>query len=307
MENFMTAANTEGLDLVALEAVRPVASEYGIPTAQLKPCIAFLLDGNLPGGVASHKAAFTIAIELRRLEWTQEHVRVTLKHWAHKVDFRVSEINGTLRSAFAKKPSGEWKYHPPGLKKTKGVYAETLKPICDELGCPANCPAMATKYVGPAKETFEKFTELGWPSCLKKRRWRSEVEVYEAICRREKQLRLAPGVELFVTYEQLSELAVVHKTTVGKALTRLAELELISFEAGSGSGPHARDRKASKVARIVPIPLPPGSPMGALREGGQRQPHIGSRSLHPTAVPREYLSWSARSAFEPARPSEDSQ
>ena len=94
----------------------------------------------------------------------------------------------------------------------------------------------------------------------KKHRWRSAVDVYEGICRREKQLGLVPGVELFTTYEQLAGLGEVHKTTVGKALRRLAALGLITFVLGSGSGRTPRDRVASRVGRVVPIPTPPGSP-----------------------------------------------
>jgi hypothetical protein len=150
---------------------------------------------------------------------------------------------------------------------------------------------MAGKFVGPVKETFERFSELGWLGYLKKRRWRSVVDVYEAICRREKQLRLAPGVELRTTYDQLAGLAGVHKTTVGDALRRLAELNLIVFEAGSGSGPHARDRVASKVVRVVPIPSPPGSPIRAIQEGGDRRPSIGRPSHRTRRTPRTSVSW----------------
>lgn len=52
-----------GLD--ALEAVRRAAIEYCLPSAELKPCVALLLDGEVVGD--RHKCAFTIAIELRRM------------------------------------------------------------------------------------------------------------------------------------------------------------------------------------------------------------------------------------------------
>lgn len=233
----MTAANKGALDLVALEAVRSVAEEYGIATGQLKPCIAYLLDGNQPAA-PGHEVAFTIAIELRRLDWSEDKVAEALAHWAKKIGCAVSDTQRALKSAFAKKSNGEPRYHPPGLRKKEGgIYSRTLKPVCDDVGCPANCPAMATRFSGPVQETFEKFTQLGWDAYLKKNRWRSAIDVYEAVCRREKQLQLAPGVELFTTYEQLAELAGVNKTTVGDALRRLAGLGLVAFEAGSGSGP----------------------------------------------------------------------
>ncbi len=282
-------------DVVALEAVRLVAREYGVPTGQLKPCVAFLLDGNL-GGAARHNAAFTIAIELRRLGLEEPRVAEALSRWSRKVGYRPSDAKRALRSAFEKTPDGKWRYFPPGLHKRSRVYAETLKPTCDAIGCPANCPAMAGKFAGPVKETFERFSDLGWPGYLKKHRWRSAVDVYEGICRREKQLGLVPGVELFTTYEQLAGLGEVHKTTVGKALRRLAALGLITFDPGSGSGPHSRDRVASRVGRVVPIPTPPGSPIRAIEEGGGRPPSIGRRNLR--AQPRHFESWGGPTAAE---------
>ncbi|MGI8708459.1 MAG: hypothetical protein ACR2LG_09700 [Actinomycetota bacterium] len=299
----MTAASIGPLDLVALEAVRSVAAEYGIPTGQVKPCVAYLLDGNQPAA-PQHEVAFTIAIELRRLDWSEDKVGEALAHWAKKIGYPISDTRRALKSAFTKKPNGEHRYHPPGLhKKTGSVYSRTLKPACDEVGCPANCPAMASRFSGQVEETFEKFTQLGWPAYLKKNRWRSAIDVYEAICRREKQLKFAPGVELFTTYEQLAELAGVNKTTVGDALRRLTELSLITFQAGSGSGPHSRDRVASKVRRVIPIPSPPGSPIRAIREGGERQPHIGGRSLRTKAPSRYYQSWGGLTSREPDAPS----
>ena len=84
----MSARGTS-CDLVALEAVRRVAAEYGIPTGRLKPCIAYLLDGNL-SAADRHKVAFTIAIELRGLGWSEERVAQALERWARKIDYRLS-------------------------------------------------------------------------------------------------------------------------------------------------------------------------------------------------------------------------
>lgn len=97
----MTAANKGALDLVALEAVRSVAAEYGIPTGQVKPCIAYLLDGNLPAA-GRHEVAFTIAIELRRLDWSEDKVGEALAHWAQKIGYRVSDTRSALKGAFRK-------------------------------------------------------------------------------------------------------------------------------------------------------------------------------------------------------------
>ena len=278
------------LDVLALEAVRVVSKKLGIASADLKPCIAYHLAGH-EALASQHKVLFTLAIELRRLGWTAERVEAVLAELVNRSGGRLSAAKGAVRSAFRKKPDGEWRYHPPGLHKQGAVYAEVLKPICDELGCPANCPAFAGKYQGPVSETFERFQEIGWETLLKKKRQRAAIDVYQAICRREKQLKLAPGAEILTSYRRLAELAGIHATTAGDGLRRLETLGLITFVAGSGSGPHARDRIPSKVRRVVPIPPPPGSPIGAIRAGRHSRPHIGRRKPRQPGNARHFQSW----------------
>jgi DNA-binding transcriptional ArsR family regulator len=268
-----------GPSMPALEAVRSVAAECGIPTGDLKPCIAYLLDGNLTA--RERDCAFTLAIELRRLGYSREQVQARLERWARTIGWKTRNVDGAVKSAFLTKPDGGWRYQPPGVKhKPGGTYDRVLGPVCRDVGCPANCPAFSGKFVGQVPETLDRFERLGWPRWLKKRRWHSTVDVYSAICRREKQIGLAPGVELRTTYRQLAELADVDHTTVGDALRRLAELGLVEFTPGSGDGPHARNRVASRVRRVVPIPDPPkpGHPLPACTTGGQRRPDIGGPS-----------------------------
>ncbi len=263
------------MQMVALEAVNLVAEEYGIPTGDLKPCIAYVLDGNTTASLRN--CAFTLAIELRRLGRDASDVQKLLERWAKKVGFKQREVSGAVKSGFAKSSSGTWRYHPPGLqKKPGGRYAEVLGDVCAEVGCPANCPAFSKKYQGPVKETYERFELRGWAGYLRRRRFRSDIDVYRAICRSEIRLQLAPGAQILTTYRQLAELAEVHYTTVGDALTRLHQLGLIEFKAGSGDGPHARNRVASRVRRVVPIPRAPSELPSTfpLTTGSGRQPQI---------------------------------
>src|SRR5262249_20550785 len=159
----------------------------------------------------------------RRLGRSEEESEEVLAGWATKVGVRTATIRRAVRSAFGKKPNGDWRYHAPGLRKEGQVYRDVLQPICEVVGCPANCPAFAGKYQGPVRETFERFQALGWSALLKRQRQRAAIDVYEAICRREKQLRLAPGAELLTSYRLLAKLAGVHATTAGDALRRLDE------------------------------------------------------------------------------------
>jgi hypothetical protein len=261
-------------DVAALEAVRLVADEYGIPTGDLKTCIAYLLDGNLTGD--RHKCAFTIAIELRRLGWEPAAVEAALARWAKKIGYRVRDAQRAVKNAFLKKPDGQFKYYPPGLRKS-GVYKQVLEPVCSEVGCPANCPAFAGKYQGFPRETFARFEELGWPSHLKNIRQFRAIDTYRAICQREQQLQLAPGVELLTTYKQLAEIGGLHYTTVGNTLRKLDQLGLIHFEPGSGDGPHAKNRVPSRIRRVIPIPRLPSSEesRAAITTDRQSRPEIG--------------------------------
>jgi hypothetical protein len=268
------------LDVVALEAIRPVVAEYGLPSSEMKPCIAYHLVGNLPLLIDRHKIAFTLAMELRRVGLEQEQVERHLARWANKIDYPQRQAQRAAKSAFMKRSDGGWRWHPPGLKKRPGtIYYETLGPICEAVSCPANCPAFAGKYQGPVRETFERFEQRGWPLHLRRRRMRAAIDVYRSLCQREKQLGLAAGVELLLSYDKQAVLAGCHRTTVGKALRQLAAEGLVLFEPGSGSGPSARDRKPSRVRRVVPIPLAPGSGSSnsAIQAGRGTRPDIGSR------------------------------
>jgi hypothetical protein len=274
--------------MAALESVRCVAAEYGLQPGDLKPCIAYHLDGKEPF-CDRHKIAFAIAIELRRIGRTPKETEAALAVWASKIGYPVRHAQRAVKSAFAKTSTGKWRYHPPGLDKRPGTgYFETLQPICAAVGCPALCPAFAGKYKGPVSETFQRFEQLGWPLYLRRKRWRAAIEVYRGICTREKQLGLAPGVGMLLPYNVLAEITGLHKTTVGPQYRRLEAEGLIQFEPGGGSGPYARDRKPSKVRRVVPIPASPGAAevKAAIRTGRGTRPDIGRRRRPGTALDR---------------------
>src|SRR5205823_3351955 len=99
-----------------LEAVPHVAAEYGFNSGDLKPCIACILDGNL-GGAARHDACFVVAMECRRLDQDEAHIRKVLRRLARKIGYSEQQALRAVKSALAKTSDGEYKYHPPGLKK----------------------------------------------------------------------------------------------------------------------------------------------------------------------------------------------
>lgn len=239
-----------------LEAVRHYTELYGLPSGELKSCIACLLDGNL-GAAGRHEAAFCIAIELRRMGLGRQRAESVIARWARSIDYAPNNAARAIKSAYAKNGRGEWHYRPPGLAKRGPRYQQVLQPLCEHLDCPRGCLPFSSLYRGQKGEDFIRFDERGWTLHLSRSRQRAAIDVYRAICNLEKARGFAEGSWMFTHYRQLAERAHVNPKTVGRALRRLSELELLEFEVGGGSGPHSNDRWASRVRRVVPIPRPP--------------------------------------------------
>lgn len=237
--------------LVALEAIRRVRDGFGIPCE--KPCVALLLEGEQGLTAARHQVAFTIAAELRRLGLDQADATAVLERWARQVGWEPRKATRTVASAYERKPNGEWRYRPPGLAKNSTTYAAVLQPLCDQVGCPSHCPAFSREYQGDRAQDYVRFRELRWPAWWAKKRRHAAVSVYEAICSRERQLELAPGTWLWVTHQQLADLAAVEKKTVRLRLPDLAAAGLVEYVPGSGA---KGERRASRLRRVVPIPSP---------------------------------------------------
>jgi hypothetical protein len=256
-------------DVAALESLVRARREY-TPLPVDKPCIGVLLDGYL--GDERHKAAFLLALEWRRLGVNQRDATRALKRWAKTIDYNAPRAaEKAVRSAYAKLPNGQWRYHPPGLKK-KGISGYLLQPTCESVGCPQNCPAFSGVY-GAGPEDYARFCRLGWPEFLRGKRRYAAIEVYQAVCRIEQDRNFRSGAELRVTHHQLAEAAAVDRKTVSRCLLLLAgEYSLITYEAGSGSGPNSKDRQASKVKRLLPVPSPP---IAAITTGGVTPTYIG--------------------------------
>ena len=258
--------------LRALEAVPLVAAEYGLPASKLKPCIAVVLDGNI-GGASRHRCAFTLAMELLcNVKLTPEQTARVLKRWCRKVGY-------SERSALRAIPSAQsGKYRPPGLRKSP-LYAEVLQATCDEVGCPALCTPFASVYQGPKGETWSKFERLGWGRYLIRHRHAAARDYYRALCLLEQERGLACGARLIASYRQIADRAERDYSHVGQNLDVLVAFGLVLFEPGSGSGPRARDRRASIVSRVMPIPPRPRNQpriKGAIKKGRLPTPDIGS-------------------------------
>jgi hypothetical protein len=215
--------------------------------------VAVLLDGYVD---ERHKAAYLIAIEWRRLGVSREDALAGLKRWAKAVGItKTRELEGTIRGVWSKHSNGQYRWHPPGLK-SKGKWGYMLQPTCDLVGCPQNCPAFSSVY-GAGAEDFKRFCKLGWPEYMEGRRLYIAPKVYRAICVIEEDWNFRSGAPLHVSHQQIAKPVGLERRNVSRNLPHLAELELIAYTPGSGSGPNAKDRIASEIARMIPIPSPP--------------------------------------------------
>jgi hypothetical protein len=279
-------------ELRALEAVVFVADEYGIAAGALKPCVALLLDGSI-GAAQRHEAAFVIAIECRRLRLSETETGRVLAYWAKKIEYGENDAGRAIASAYRKTPDGKhYRYHPPGLeKKPGGIYERVLAEVCRTVGCPANCAPFQGLRRGPGGEDLDRFERLDWPIVLRKQRHAAAVDYYRAIYLLERKHGFGAGTTLLTSYKQLAELAGRDKRHAGENLRVLLTRGLLShFTPGSGSGPNARDRKPSRIARAVPVPNIPPRYRAAITTAGEAQPEIGGgASSHIDGGPSPHI------------------
>jgi hypothetical protein len=263
------------VNIRALESVVQMAAEYRLPQGELKPCVAYILDGNL-GAAARHEAAFILGLECRRMGLTEERALGVVRAWARRIDYNPRTAASSAAAAWKRKANGDFKYHAPG--RTKGrVATAVLDPICRDVGCPEQCPPLQRTRRPSGRGDEMLLHEYGWTQLLQRRRMLGALQTYRAICVREAELEWVPGRPFHVTHQQLAERAVHgDKKAVARHLRLLADLGLIQYEAGSGA-PGAR--RASVVARVVPVPRP-GAPgvTTAIRAGGVGTPDIGGAS-----------------------------
>ena len=239
----------------ALEAIRPVAREWGISSSALRPCLAYYLDG---GALLAerHATLFAVGILLRDVGFDRRAVELALRRWAKSAGYRDARVEGVASGVFLK-AGNDWKYRAPGLRKHSRAWRDTLRPLCQAVGCPSNCPPLYRVRGGDPEEGIDRYIASGWPEFLRKNRWRGADDLYRALCRLEADRGFGTGATLLASYEELGRRSNMDKTNVGKCLRRLVSLELVSCRVGSGSGPHARDRRASEIARTIPIPFVP--------------------------------------------------
>jgi hypothetical protein len=234
-----------------------MSEEYRLPEAP-KTCIAVLLEGNL-NGAGRHDCAFVIAMELRRMGMGDAAARRVLRRWATRIGYSPSNTERAVQSAYRRRADGAFQYHEPGLQnRAGGRYQQVMRPICADVGCPQNCIPYNRVYQGLPDETYDRFTQLGWPRWLRRHRHGAADDVYRALTQLERDYRLTPGAVLYTSFRKLEQISGRSRTHIKDHLLRLQQFGLIEvLEFGSGSGNYSKDRKPTQVRRAVPIRPPP--------------------------------------------------
>ena len=234
----------------------------------MKPCVAFLLDGNI-GGASRHDAAFVIAIECRRIGLTKMEAEAVLTRWAYKIGYSSRSATRAIRSGYGKKPDGTWRYYPPGVTKKPGSkYESVLGATCIDVGCPANCAPFANVHRGlRATWAISHFEHLGWPKALRKIRHAPPPTITAPSVSWSSSVASRPARRCSRPTRNSQPSPERDRRHAGDNLdVLLRTLGLLrKFERGSGSGPHASDRVASRVVRADPIPPVPADIQAAIQ------------------------------------------
>lgn len=216
-----------------------MSEEIGIGGEDIKPCIAILFrDGCIKGfsELDRNTAGHLIAVELKRLSFGESENTRILNNWNKKNQppMRISEIDSIVASAY-RKPYDYGCHHP------------NLKLICIKK---ENCQFIQKgkgKYL--KKVLWRDVMLKGWMLILS-----NPAKMIYSIALPELEYRrqVGPGNRIYVGYRDISSILgwKSHSRLKGY-LEELAGFHLIEFIPGD---PLRKNRKASEVTRIVPVP-----------------------------------------------------
>ena len=200
--------------------------------ADIKPCIAKLLDGRSPG-INDGINSFIVACELHRVGWSERKIEAALT----RCGVRQSKVSDDVKSA----TTGRYNYGCPSLFSEYGLCLYKHRSECWWY---RKIPKQNQK-----SHREEDFWRYGWP-----RRLNHAVSmVYQALGQIEKRKRRRAGDRLYVSRRQLSNMSGVSPRWVMNCCEKLKQVGLIEFKKGRQ---HKWYGEASKVQRIIPIPRP---------------------------------------------------
>lgn len=238
----LDAANREDDLANGSNACSIMAEELGIENHEIKPCIArYYRDGCSKGlsAIGRNDACHIISVELRRLGFSEQEMLPYLRDWNKKNTPPLPDVD--IKRVIEKAFRRVYNY---------GCHNRKLTPTCIGKN---NCPYIR-KGIGTYKKTilWRDFTLKGWQWVLSS----AARMIYNmALPEMEYRRQISPGGKIYVNHRELALIIGFRShSRIGQYLEELHNRGLIIYSHGD---PLKKNRKASEIIRVVPVPEVP--------------------------------------------------
>lgn len=217
-------------DIIRLEQFEEIRGKLRLP-ADIKPCIAQLLDGYSPLS-RNGLTPFIVACELDRVGQNEGKIEALL--------IRLGVSQSKARNAVKSAATGRYSYGCPRLE-VEGLCLYENRSEC----------WWWQKIPKQSEKRFREwdFWRFGWPKRLDS----AVALVYFAIGEIERRRGMCPGSCLFVSRKELAGIAGRSLPWVIKCCEKLKNVGLIDFKKGRQ---HRWYGQAGELRRVIPIPRP---------------------------------------------------
>jgi hypothetical protein len=238
----LDAANRSDDMARGLHAASHMAEVLGVEGHEVRPCIAvYFAEGCRKGMtfVGRNGACHLIVVELRRLGFGELELLPYLREWNEKNQppLRESELRSVKSSAYKKL----YKYGCNNAKLTGTCIGKD------------NCPfVLRGKGIYKKKVLWREFTLKGWQRVLSD----AAKMIYNvALPEMEYRRQISPGGRIYVNQRELATIiGRKSHSRIGQYLEELHNRGLIVYLHGD---PLKKNRKASEIIRVVPVPEVP--------------------------------------------------
>ncbi|MBU0501636.1 MAG: hypothetical protein KJ811_00120 [Candidatus Margulisbacteria bacterium] len=221
-----------------LESVVRISAKYNLALNEQKPCLMKLIENGIEFG-KRNLCFYVLACELynKQNKPLETVTDILLRINSEQVmPLKEAEIKSCIKSA----------------QKKANIYACNSLPSIT-LSCLGreNCPYHKQNFKNEPKRSQGLYTLInnGWIKILSG----SELKVYIALCSLERLKSVHPGNRLIASHRQIMRVAGLTRQPVAGALIELHLNGLILYKKGLR---HKRNKTASEIIRILPIPYP---------------------------------------------------
>jgi hypothetical protein len=219
-----------------------MAEELGVEGHEVRPCIAFYYQHcrrKGPSPIGRNDACHLIAVELGRLGYGQLEMLPYLREWNLKNDSPLSE--GEIRGVMSSASKKFYNYGCNHIKLTSTCIGKE------------NCPFIVKgKGKFKRKVLWREFILKGWQWVVSD----TANMIYNmALPEMEYRRQISPGGKIYVNQRELATIiGRKSHSRIGQYLDELHNYGLIIYIHGD---PLKKNRKASEITRVVPIPEVP--------------------------------------------------